>query len=800
MIPITNWMARNSRAAAESIWLKYPKITSIEEKMVATASKVATGVDAYGNNDQCGHGICLRRGALVGDCNPPAVTGLPLGRWYRRNQVILHIKAASCAGAALVLSLVVGGCATSAKSPATRPLPSVAPTTGPAATTSAALLANVAKPGGVAVAPDGSVYFTDYGNERVRKITAGAITTVAGDGMVGSGGDGGPATAAELNDPYAVAVAADGSVYVADSGNNRVRRISPAGVITTLAGDGQAGFGGDNGQASKAELDRPYGVAVAGDGSVYIADFGNNRVRRVSPSGVITTFAGDSKDGYTGDGGPATSAELSEPFGVAVAADGTVYIADSGNSVIRRVSPLGVITTVAGNGQDGYSGDNGPATSAELGYPEGVAVAADGSFDIADDGNQDIRRVNSSGVITTVAGNGQTGYRGDNGPATAAALSDPTGVAVGRDGSIYIADHNNNRVRRVSPSGIITTFAGDGEGGFSGDNGPATAAELTSPNGVAVGRDGSIYIADRGNNRIRRVNPSGIITTVAGDGLQGFGGDKGPATSAELDSPTDVVVGGDGSVYIADYGNNRIRRVTPKGVITTVAGNGEDGSSGDNGQATAAALSDPVGVAVASDGTIYIADYGNDQVRRVSPTGVITTIAGNGEDGSSGDNGPATSAELSEPSGVAVGGDGSVYIADSGNNEVRKVSTAGIITTVAGDGQNGFRGDNGPATSAELSEPTAVAVAGDGSLYIADYTNARIRRVNPRGIITTVAGGASDLIGDNGPATAADLSGPNGVAVASDGTIYIADTDNDRVRRVSLSGIITTVAGISGRP
>ena len=340
--------------------------------------------------------------------------------------------------------------------------------------------------------------------------------------------------------------------------------------------------------------------------------------------------------------------------------------------VITQSVSAQVITTIAGNGTAGYTGDGGPATSAELHNPYGVAVDSSGDVYIADASSERIRNVSVAGIITTIAGNGSYGFNGDNIPATAADLRYPYGVAT-RRGNIYIADFNNNRIRRVSASGIISTIAGNGTAGFNGDGGPATAAELHGPTGVAVDGSGNIYIVEFYNYRIRKVNTSGIISTIAGNGTNGYGGDGGPATSAELHNPFGVAVGG-GNVYIADEVNNRIRKVCASGIISTIAGNGIYGYSGDGGPATSSKLSNPTGVAVDGSGNVYIADYNSQRIRKVNTSGIICTIAGNGTGGFSGDHGPATSAELHSPQGVAVGGDGSVYIADYGNQRVRKVS------------------------------------------------------------------------------------------------------------------------------
>jgi RHS repeat-associated protein len=339
-----------------------------------------------------------------------------------------------------------------------------------------------------------------------------------------------------------------------------------ASVITTVAGNGGLPrFGGDGGPAKQAQLFETNGTTMAPDGSLYIADSNNQRIRRVDPSGVITTIAGTGSAGFGGDGGRATQAQLNGPIGLALAPDGNLYIAESANQRIRRVDPSGIITTVAGNGVLGFGGDGGPATQAKLNGPRGLAVAPDGSLYIADTQNSRIRRVGPSGIITTVAGDGVAAFSGDGGPATQARLSLPTGLAVAPDGALYFADQNTYRIRRVDPSGIITTVAGNGTPGFSGDGGPATQAAVSAVrglSGLAVAPDGSLYIADSNNQRIRRVDPSGVITIIAGNGIFGLGGDGGPATQAEFRYPTGIVLAPDGTLYFADSGNNRIRHIT----------------------------------------------------------------------------------------------------------------------------------------------------------------------------------------------------------------------------------------------
>ena len=666
-----------------------------------------------------------------------------------------------------------------------------------------AIDAELSYPAEVAVTADGGFLIADTGNNEVRVVSAaGVITSVAGTGAPGNSGDGGPAITAELSSPVGVAVTADGGFLIADTYNNEVRKVSAgvaSAVITRVAGTGTAGNSGDGGPATDAELNRPFGVAVTADGGFLIAEDGNNEVRVVSAAGAIIRVAGTGTAGNSGDGGPAIDAELNRPLGVAVTADGGFLIADAGNSEVRKVSAAGVITRVAGTGTVGNSGDGGPATDAELLFPVGVAVTADGGFLIADYGSE-VRKVSAAGVITRVAGTGTAGNSGDGGPAIDAELNRPVGVAVTADGGFLIADYLNSTVRKVSAAGVITRVAGTGALGNSGDGGPATDAELNTPLGVAATADGGFLIADAGNSEVRKVSAAGVITRVAGTGALGNSGDGGPATDAELEGPLGVAATADGGFLIADTGNSEVRKVSAaglaSGVITRVAGTGTPGNSGDDGPAIDAELEGPLGVAVTADGGLLITDTGNSEVRKVSAAGVITRVAGNGTAGNSGDDGPATDAELNRPFGVAVTADGGFLIADAGNNEVRKVSAAGVITRVAGTGTAGNGGDGGPAIDAQLNLPCGVTVTADGGFLIADHGNSEVRKVSAAGVITRVAGnGIAGNSGDDGPAIDAQLYGLRGVAATADGGFLIADTHNNEVRKVSAAGMITRVAG-----
>ncbi|MBD2700854.1 hypothetical protein IC229_09405 [Spirosoma sp. BT702] len=646
-------------------------------------------------------------------------------------------------------------------------------------------------PSSVAVDGAGNLYITDQYNYRVRKVNAsGIITTIAGDLTAGYNGDGRLATSAWLNFPSGVAVDASGDVYIADWYNNRVRKVSAAtGIITTVAGNGYGGISVDGGPATAAVLDMPVGVTIDGLGNLYIVERGNNRIRKVNTSGIISTVAGNGFYGYSGDGGPATSAHLYEPIAVAVDGAGNLYIADRSNHRIRKVTAAtGIITTLAGTGTAGYNGDGGAAISTQLSNPSGVAVDGSGNVYISDKGNRLIRKVNTSGVISIVAG---AGYDGDGGPALSAQLFDPAGLALDGIGNLYIADQNGYRVRKVNTSGIISTAAGtgvNGNGGYSGDGGSGISAQLNTPGSMVVAGDGNLYIADSRNNRIRKLNKSGVITTVAGTGSGGYSGDGGLAIAAQLYSPTGLAVDGTGNLYFSDVFNSRVRKVNTAGIITTVAGGSGSGPGGDGGLATAAQLYYPAGLAVDGAGNLYIADQGNYRIRKVdAATGIITTVAGTGTAGFGGDGGAATSAQLNDPADIAFDANGNLYIADQSNQRVRKINTSGVITTVAGNGNYGYSGDGGLATSAQLWSPVGVAVDVTGNLYIAERLNHRVRKVNTSNVITTAAGttmGGFKGQGDGGLATLANLAYPSDVAVDSSGNFYIADQIAHRIRQV----------------
>lgn len=674
-----------------------------------------------------------------------------------------------------------------------------APPPTPAAATGTA----IGRTSRVAADAAGNVYFS--ASNAVFKIGAtGTLALVAGNSRAGFSGDGGPAAAAQLNDPQGIAIDKAGNIYIADSGNNRVRVVSPQGVISTFAGNGRVSPAGgentfnDGGPATDAVLHRPMAVALDSSGNVFIADTSDNVIRQVDTTGTITTVAGDGYPGYISEEKAATGSELDRPADVAVDSAGLIYIVDSGNSLVRKIGTDGILRTIAGSGAGAFSGDGADALKAGLYAPAGIVVDSSGSVFILQNGDGRIRKVDSKGIITTLAGNGTSGFAGDGGQGPAAQFNFPTGIAGDSSGNLYVADSLNQRIRKINSSGSVSTVAGNGGFSYSGDGGAAGAAQLYAPLAVAVDATGNIYVADTGNNVVRKIGVNGAIAAFAGTGAAGNGGDGGAAISAQLNAPSGVAADAAGNVYISDTGNARVRKVASNGTITAVAGSGTPGFGGDGGTATSAQLSLPMGLAVDAAGNLFIADFTNNRVRKVSAGGTITTVAGNGSSGYSGDSGPAVNARLSTPQGVAVDAAGNLYIADTGNHVIRQVGPSGLIgTTVGVAGVPGSSGDSGPATQVQIGNPAGVAVDAAGNLYIAD-SSGRVRKVVPAGVAVTIAGtGARGYSGDGGFAPGAALSAPSAVAVSSNGTVYVADTGNNAVRALAPSASGLTLGAVA---
>lgn len=841
---------------------------------------------------------------------------------------------------------------------------------------------------GIAVDNQNNVYITSHNWVWRIEAESGLIFKYAGaaDGGFGDSGDGGAATKARIREPKGIGVDNQGNLYIADSRNHRIRKVdAKTGIITTIAGNGTQGHSGDGGPATQAMLFAPEGIHADQMGNLYIADWGNNRIRKVdAQTQIITTIAGNGQPGYEGDSGLATQAKLSSPFGLVTDNDGNVFFADGDNACIRKIDgQTGIITTVIGNGRRGHTGDGGPAHTATLATPHGLATDVQGNLFIADTENHVIRKVISfitpplivQGIIED-----QLLTVGDA-PHTVD-INTPSPLFLPADGSLHISVQSSDttivsvkiegtllhlQAKQLGTSNITLT-AQNSDGKKTTSNFQAIANNhrpqavndtlVTAPgtrvniyvlhndidvdgdiisvvstsNGqkserVVINSDGSVHyrpltpfegtdqftytIQDQHNSQsqgtvtikyehndtprlqiegtltfpttaVGQVNTSTItlknpsnkpleiesititganlqdfvidnfthlivpannepidlpilfmpqqggnrtatlsfqiaqlpptqitatgtghhtITKVAGSGRRGFDGDNGPATDAALQFPADLSVTDNGDIYLIDTRNNRARKIeAATGIITTIAGNGEQRSSGDSGLATIASLSWPEGITTDADGNVYISDTLGNKIRFVDHnTGIISAYAGNGVRGFGGDGGPSTSAQLYGPSRIFLAPSGHLYIADYINDRIRKVDAqTKIITTVAGNGTEGFSGDGGPATQASLAHPTSVWVDKHENLYIADFRNDRIRKVDAQTqIITSVAGtGNQGFSGDDGPATLAMLYSPYTVAVDGAGNIFVSDGGNQRIRRIDgQTNIITTVAG-----
>ncbi|MBI4747081.1 MAG: Ig-like domain-containing protein [Acidobacteria bacterium] len=687
------------------------------------------------------------------------------------------------------------------------------------------------------------------------ELAVGEITTVVG-GMQGVG-DGRLATAATVNYPTSTAIDSSGNMYVADT-SNRIRRVdAQTGIITTIAGTGRGGFSPDGTLAVTADLAADK-VVIDQAGNLLIND--NYRIRRIDlRTGVLTTIAGTGSPNFRGDGGPAIEAGIN-PDSFAIDRVGNLFIVDRSSRIRRVDAQTGIITTVAGTGKREYSGDGGPATRAGLFRPSNVAVDGRGNLFIADRQNHRIRRVDAqTGIITTVAGSGAEGLSGDGGPATAARLSYPLDVVIDADENLLITDSGNQRIRKVNQiTGIISTLVGSGPAGFGGfefggDNGLATQARLGYPHGIAIDGAGNLFICDSFNHRLRRVDAqTDIITTVAGNGIAIERREGDLATSYFLQIPTDVVVTSAGDILVSDLVTRQVFRVDAlTGRVALFAGNGKIESKGDGGPATKASFDTVSQLGIDEKNNLYIVDNQSLRVRKVNAqTGVITTIAGNGTSGSAGDGGPATAASLEpwavlpdlrnnqllitdpnnsqirrvdlrtglistlvsarqvgselvkgkrfSPGSLATDQEGNLFISDPPNNRIRRLDArTGMVTTVVGGNQFGYGGDNGPASEALINQPGPLVIDGAGNLFFVDSSNRVVRKIEAQtGVISTVAGGGlvdqSGLGGDGKSAVTASFSLISGLALDAAGNLYLAE-----YRTTGESSAVRVVKGIA---
>jgi sugar lactone lactonase YvrE len=618
-------------------------------------------------------------------------------------------------------------------------------------------------PTGVARDSAGNTYVADTVNSTIRKITpAGVVTTFAG--LAGSTGSAnGTGSAARFNAPGAVAIDSVGNIFVADTNNSTIRKITPAGVVSTFAG--LAGStGGANGTGSAARFYFPGGLAIDTANNIYVADTGNSTIRKITPARVVSTFAGLAGSIGTADG-IGSAARFNFPGGVAVdrAHTGNIYVGDTSNFTIRQITPARVVTTLAGSPLM-RGGANGTGSAARFFFPTGMAVDSAGNIYVADADACTIRKIAPGGVVSTFAGSFARGAGSQDGTGSAARFNIPTDVAVDSSNNLYVADSNNCTIRKITPAAVVTTLAGLASPGHT--NGTGSAARFDFPQGVAVDTTGKVYVADPVESAIRKITPSAVVSTFAGSpGTSGYVDATG--TAARFRFPRlGLTVGAFDNVYVGDTFNFVVRKITPNAVVSSVVTNPANGAG------------EVRGVAIDSSGNIYTADYPHHTIRKITPDGTASIFAGlNDTPGSA--NGIGSAARFNFPLGLAVDGAGNVYVADSGNNRIRKITPAGGVTTFAGSAVGSA---DGTGTAARFNFPSGVAVDHSGNVFVTDAGNNTIRKITPARVVTTLGGlalspGTSDGVGIN-----ARFNSPRGIAVDSAGNIYVVDTANHTIR------------------
>lgn len=622
--------------------------------------------------------------------------------------------------------------------------------------------------------------------------------------------DGSSATA-RFDTPSGITIDGSGNLYVADSGNDIIRKITPAGVVSTFAGTLDTS-GTQDGSGTAANFSNPQGLAVDKSGNIYVADSGGDTIRKITPTGTVTTLAGlAGAAGYLDTTPSEPIAEFDGPSGLAVDASGNVYVADTLNNVIREITTAGAVVTVAGTAPSSNSATNagsadGAAASSSFKNPTGIAVDALGNIYVADTGNGTIRKISTLGTVSTIAGSaGLTGS--SDGSGSAALFSNPSGITIDSSGNLDVTDGNTIRhiVTSSSPA-VVTTVAGSRTASGSA-NGAGTVATFNGPRSIVADSAGNLYVTDTQNDAIRRINSALVVSTLAGS-LPPFsesgqpGATDGARSAASFYLPVGLTVDASGNVYVADDFNAIIRSVSPTGVVKTIAGLADNQGIA-NGPGVAARFTSPVGVAADSAGNLYVADTYNCVIRKITPAGQVTTLAGSaGTIGST--DGQGSAARFDGPSGIAVDSNGTIYVSDSGNATIRKITPGGLVSTLAGSPGAGGSTD-GQGAAATFTNPFGLAVDSSGNIYVADTYNDNIRKITPSGLVSTVAGVAQQAGSSDGLATSASGSGPlatfnhpNGAAVDSAGNIFVADTNNDTVREITTAGQVITVAGSAG--
>ncbi len=589
------------------------------------------------------------------------------------------------------------------------------------------------------------------------------VSTLAGTSY---GAIDGVGTAAQFRSPVGITIDAAGNMYVADSINHRIRKITPAGVVTTFAGSTQ-GFA--NGTDIIAMFDTPTGITIDTSGNLYVADSNNHKIRKITPTGVVSTVAG-STQGFAD--GTNVTAMFNTPSGVAIDASGNLYVADSNNQKIRKITPTGLVSTFAGSFQ-GYYDSTG--ASAQFNMPFGITIDSADIIYVADKNNSKIRKITTAGVVSTLAGS-STGFA--DGISSSAKFTNPYGLSIDTAGNVFVADGGNNRIRKITPSGVVTTFAGS-TAGYIDNNG--TAAQFNTPEGIVTDAAGNLYVTDANNQRIRKITSTGDVSTLAGSS---YGYADGAGTTAQFNGPWGMAIDSSNNLYVADQINHKIRKITPSGVVSTLAGSTQGFI---NGNGISAQFNYPSGIAIDASDNVFVADQGNEKIRKITPSGSVSTFAGSSLGYA---DGIGTAAQFYNPCSIATDTSGNLYVADSFNFKVRKITPSGVVSTFAG---SSYGYTDSPGTSAQFAYFYGVATDLFGNVFVSDYGNNRIRKIDTTGGVTTLAGSTSG--NTDGIGNAAQFYSLNGIATDAAGNVYVADSGNHSIRKITPAGVVSTLAG-----
>jgi sugar lactone lactonase YvrE len=616
--------------------------------------------------------------------------------------------------------------------------------------------------------------------------TTPSLSAYSGN-LFGPGNLDGTGQAARFNSPNAVALDAAGNAYVADSDNAMIRKITPAGVVTTLAGHPSL-RGSQDGTGSAATFRKPQGIVVDSQGNLFVSDSEAHTIRKITPAGVVSTFAGQAMEIGTTDGN-GTDARFRGPYGIAIDSSDQLYITDQINQRIRKITSAGVVSTFAGQGSVGTT--DGIGASALFSYPAGIAVdSSTGVVYVVDQTSHRIRRIDTSANVTTLAG---STFGHADGIGSAARFRNPDGITLINSGLLAVADRSNYRVRLVSTTGQVTTLAGSDS--FGHQDGSAAVAKFYFPTGVAYhSASNSIWVADSGSHTIRKLDLLGAASTLAGR-PGNIGARDDSIANAEYNLPGGIISDAQGNLLVADTANNSVRLLnTTTNWVSTFAGTvfGDD-----DGIGTAARFRDPSALTRDAAGNLYVADRFNHTIRKITPAGLVTTLAGTA--GTPGYlDGTGSAVYFGYPSGIVADSTGHLFVTDYANNTIRKVTPAGVVTTFAGTAGSGGTID-GTGSAARFEGPSGIAIDASNNLYVTDDLFQNIRKITPAGVVTTLAGGVDVSGSTDGVGAAARFANPRGIAVDSLGNVYVADSANYTIRKITPAGVVSTVVGQAGR-